>query len=69
MSPAFERPISLGEDQSLTLRDLLAQAEAIQEMSTRIAGDNAEDFDMLQSANRATFRLLQEARELVRAQP
>ncbi|KFN51987.1 hypothetical protein N790_13225 [Arenimonas malthae CC-JY-1] len=58
-------PLSITDDQAFTLRQLLAEAEAIQEMATRISGDNAEDFDMLQNANRVTFRLLMEARELV----
>ena len=64
---AMLEPLKLSDDQSFMLRHLLAEAEAIQEMATRISGDNEEDFDMLQNANRVTFRLLIEARELVSA--
>ncbi|HEX4852760.1 MAG TPA: hypothetical protein VFV21_01155 [Arenimonas sp.] len=62
---AMLEPLSISDDQAFMLRQLLAEAEAIQEMATRISGDNEEDFDMLQNANRVTFRLLMEARELV----
>lgn len=64
---AMLKPIHIEPDQAFALRQLLAEAEAIQEMATRISGDNVEDFDMLQNANRVTFRLLMEARELVNA--
>ena len=61
------REISLGPDQSFELRQLLAEAEAIQELATRVTdgGANVEDFDMLRNANRVTFRLLVQARDLV----
>lgn len=62
---AMLKPIQIGPDQAFALRQLLAEAEAIQEMATRISGDNEEDFDMLQNANRVTFRLLMDARKLV----
>lgn len=62
------RRISLDEDDSYRLRQLLAESEAIQEMATRVRGDNEEDFDMLQNANRVTFRLLDEARKLLEPQ-
>lgn len=62
---AMLKPIQIEPDQAFALRQLLAEAEAIQEMATRISGDNEEDFDMLQNANRVTFRLLMDARKLV----
>ena len=62
---AMLEPIRIADDNAFALRQLLAEAEAIQEMATRISGDNEEDFDMLQNANRVTFRLLMEARKLV----
>lgn len=62
---AMLEPIHIEPDQAFALRQLLAEAEAIQEMATRISGDNEEDFDMLQNANRVTFRLLMDARKLV----
>ena len=58
-------PIQIAPDRAYELRQLLAEAESIQEMATRISGDNEEDFDMLQNASRVTFRLLMEARQLV----
>lgn len=58
-------PINLDADKAYNLRQLLAESEAIQEMVTRVRGDNQEDFDMLQNASRVTFRLLMEAREML----
>ena len=46
-------------------RRLLLEAAAIQEMASRVSGDNEEDFDMLQRAASASLRLLEEAGELL----
>ena len=63
------KEIRLNADESYQLRELLAEAEAIQEMASRVKdfGCNAEDTDMAENASRVTFRLLMQARELVEA--
>lgn len=51
-------------DRALTL---VREAIAVQEMGSRIGGDNEEDFDMLQRACSMTFRTLEEAAALLEA--
>jgi len=46
-------------------RKLLQEGAAIQEMASRVSGDNEEDFDMLQRAASVSLRLLEEAGEHV----
>lgn len=40
---------------------MLAEVTALQEMATRITGENEEDFDMLQRASAVSMRMLEEA--------
>jgi hypothetical protein len=62
------RPIALDEDQAFDLRQLLAEAEAIQELASRSSGENEEDFEMMKNASRVTFRLLSRARNLIESE-
>ena len=39
---------------------MIAEVTALQEMATRIQGDNEEDFDMLQRASAVSMRMLEE---------
>ena len=55
----------LSADNLSDARKLLQEAAAIQEMASRVSGDNEEDFDMLQRAASVTLRLVEEAGELL----
>ena len=56
---------SVSIDDLASARALLSEAIAVQEMATRISGDNEEDFDMLQRACSMTFRTLEQAATLL----
>lgn len=55
------RTVTLDADKLESVRTLLSEAVAIQELVTRVSGDNEEDFDMLQRACAVTYRLVEEA--------
>ncbi len=52
---------TLDADNLDSVRSLLREAVAIQELVTRVSGENEEDFDMVQLACNVTFRLISEA--------
>lgn len=56
---------ALSPDDIAQARTLLQEAAAIQEMASRVSGDNEEDFDMLQRAASVTLRLVEEASGLL----
>lgn len=55
------RTVTLDADKLESVRTLLSEAVAIQELMTRVSGDNEEDFEMLQRACGVTYRLVEEA--------
>jgi len=57
--------IALNADNVGRARTLIGEAVAIQELVTRVSGDNHEDFDMVQRACNVTFRLVEEAGSLL----
>lgn len=56
-------PLTMDAFDSASL--LISEATALLEMTWRTSNDNEEDFDMIQSACRVTFRLLEEAQALL----
>lgn len=73
MSPSLREELSailkeatVSPDDLAKARTLLQEAAAIQEMASRVSGDNEEDFDMLQRAASVTLRVLEEASALLK---
>lgn len=63
--PELLMKAALSPDDIAQARTLLQEAAAIQEMASRVSGDNEEDFDMLQRAASVTLRLVEEASGLL----
>jgi len=52
-------------EKMLQARSLISEAAAINELASRVQGNNEEVFDMLQRASEVSLRLLEDAGKLL----